>query len=1521
MAMLVAFSSALIGQAPPTISSFPYQPSDAQLATDCKVNYGTGPAPGGSAWQNGVISGNRRGTGGASVQAWANRPTANYQANTTSWLHSPIFNLSGQSGLLLEFELWIRAQSNYDGMKLQVSTNGGTVWTDVTTQSATYNGNTNSSNLLASKFGGGNNAWTNTTTYGGGSATTCRLSLNPWANQSDVRFRWCFVSNGSTHNNGPVVDGLRVLHVTATTVYSSGYAAVPQGSTVNATITKTAGDAFAMGQTVYVEGSGVTGTVLSVQSANQCTVAFTAQRTADAGPHTYYIRSGSTDICRGTMEVFYPQQRVSAREAGSAQEPPQNAAVGGNGVYLHNGEFRHDLPILSLPGRMLPLSVGLTYRSQLEYLGPLGAGWTASFDRRLYYFAGTDTIDLRSGDGRIDTFTNLNEPLGPGFTGPYVRAGIFCEIVKYDSFTPDPNDDVYTIHYPHGSTATFSATNLDTAGARVFRETAFADRYGNAVQCIYDMASGQLTEMRGDLYSASEPDRHRLLFEYGLDGRLSAIEDHADYAAQSSVIGASYTGPRRWEFAYNSSAQLTEIRLPQTERYYSDTQGANYRTTVKFLYDANDNLTEVIDARQANEASPVGWLACHVGGGGFTDQQDVGRAASTDTTKRQFIARTSATDVSVVNAEGFRTRYTLNANGTLAAVKHYTGKWDSTLTQIGAKIRASDPDWYETTYLYDGQFNLTKATLPRGNYVQYHYDTANTSQRAKGNLLRVLSHPGSAGTSGLPADQVNGLLATFTYTSNYNQLATSCGPRGYELKSSYNINSHDPADIQNDRSADFTTTNTYHAKGTLQKTTSPAVDNTNSPDTLNAGQYLETTFTYNSFGQLETATDQAGYRTRYEYGTTGYARGYLLRAKAGDQTAAPLVSKYSYNSVGRVITVTDPRGYTWTSYINQLDQAVRSETPQASYHGNAVYYSETLYDRNGNVETHKVANIDENGTPGFPTTINTTYSYNILDIVTAVTEPVDAVTDRTTSFSYDNIFRTLETMLPEGNRTATDYDELNRPIKSYAGYDGSAVPKAGALLQGEVFYDLNSNIVRSLDGRGNDSHLTFDAYDRVTKSEDRLATPNDTSFVYNQAGQVTQTTRTGLRRQWNGSVFVNNTATLAQSEVQYDNLGRAYLTKTLAVNNSGFGLLGYSPSESQPQDLGLLSNGRSTSRVKFRVNGQLDETRDDLGYPTRYTYDAYNRLKTVSDDRDGGGANDNSDEYFYDANSNVIEVVARLHDDAQTSPGPHKVLSTTFDYDSLNRLVADHSPIINGARLDRTYRYDSRSNLVRSTDRKGIERATQYDLLDRPVRSLATNTRRDIGANGLTLWLTEDIISTTAYTRNSEVAYTIDPTGNKTYLRYDLAGRWLQTQHADGDAGTPHKTTAGNGHSVTAVGSGPYYSKAGAYDANGNLLAVTDPNGTVTSWSYDANDQPTTETGDTSASAPLFGVQGETGLGFAYDGLYRPVYGETHDGIGSLTETDNAFDTLGGLERQRQRVLRPHPNFPNADLSEHMVSA
>lgn len=42
--------------------------------------------------------------------------------------------------------------------------------------------------------------------------------------------------------------------------------------------------------------------------------------------------------------------------------------------------------------------------------------------------------------------------------------------------------------------------------------------------------------------------------------------------------------------------------------------------------------------------------------------------------------------------------------------------------------------------------------------------------------------------------------------------------------------------------------------------------------------------------------------------------------------------------------------------------------------------------------------------------------------------------------------------------------------------------------------------------------------------------------------------------------------------------------------------------------------------------------------------------------------------------------------------------------------------------LTRDYRYDSRSNTARTTDRKGVLRTVKYDLLSRPVRSTTHET-------------------------------------------------------------------------------------------------------------------------------------------------------------------------------------------------------
>ncbi|MEE9310963.1 MAG: hypothetical protein V3V10_00995, partial [Planctomycetota bacterium] len=242
------------------------------------------------------------------------------------------------------------------------------------------------------------------------------------------------------------------------------------------------------------------------------------------------------------------------------------------------------------------------------------------------------------------------------------------------------------------------------------------------------------------------------------------------------------------------------------------------------------------------------------------------------------------------------------------------------------------------------------------------------------------------------------------------------------------------------------------------------------------------------------------------------------------------------------------------------------------------------------------------------------------------------------------------------------------------------------------------------------------------------------------------------------------------------------------------------------------------------------------------------------------------------------------------------------------------------SRLERFHYYDSRSNRTRTIDRKNVERKTKFDYLSRPTRFQVTDSsRRSINANGFVSTVTESIVSRTVYDDNSRVAESIGPNGNRSYTRYDLADRWVQTEHADGGAGTPNKTTVGNSHTISQVGSLNFWTPSNAFDGNGNLLNIIDENETVTSFVYDENDLPTSESGAAKSGNP-HEIEGETGMSYLYDGQYRAIYGETHEGSDTLTETDSVFNTLSALERQTQTVHQLHPNKPTMSSAQTIQS-
>ena len=87
-------------------------------------------------------------------------------------------------------------------------------------------------------------------------------------------------------------------------------------------------------------------------------------------------------------------------------------------------------------------------------------------------------------------------------------------------------------------------------------------------------------------------------------------------------------------------------------------------------------------------------------------------------------------------------------------------------------IRPGEPD-YVTTYIYTLEGQILQKTLPRGNQVEYLYDTANPLRKSQGNLLEERRK--SNGIAGGGVD----LVTRWTYEPVFNQVRTVTDSRAF----------------------------------------------------------------------------------------------------------------------------------------------------------------------------------------------------------------------------------------------------------------------------------------------------------------------------------------------------------------------------------------------------------------------------------------------------------------------------------------------------------------------------------------------------------------------------------------------------------------------------------------------------------------------------------------------------------------------------------------------------------------------
>jgi RHS repeat-associated protein len=514
------------------------------------------------------------------------------------------------------------------------------------------------------------------------------------------------------------------------------------------------------------------------------------------------------------------------------------------------------------------------------------------------------------------------------------------------------------------------------------------------------------------------------------------------------------------------------------------------------------------------------------------------------------------------------------------------------------------------------------------------------------------------------------------------------------------------------------------------------------------------TYTYNSFGQVLTATDPLGNTTTNAYDSKGNLTSVTTPSPDGGTTAAS-VTTFTYNANGTLAIITDPRAnqttltYYLTGLINTVTDAQSNVTTYA-------------YDGRGN----RTSVIDPVNGSSHPTT----FTYDSMNRLTQVTYPDgstvgyhydyrgrrDSVTDqnnKTTTYAYDDADRLISVTDAANHTTRYGYNTESRLTDIYDANSNhtqfdwvNGDNMYGAVFPSGYYETYNwdgyrTHLTRRTDRDGNGHTYFYDVQNRLYQWDGYL------TATYDPAGRMTQ-----VQSGYDGSTWT----------FAYDDMGRL----TQAGTNYGFD-----------------SAGNYTVKYGYDAASNRTSMTDPQNGVTTYTYDTLNRLTNVQDPQSHNFG------FSYDALSRRTQL---------TRPNG---VNTNYSYDALSHLLSvlhqAGSTTVDGAQ----YTYDAAGNRTSKTDLQasvtsnysyddiyqltGVTQGTSttenysYDPVGNRLSSLGVSPYSYNSSNELT----STPSATYAYDKNGSMLTKTDGTGTTQYT-WDYYTSRLNTVTLPGSGGT-----------------------------------------------------------------------------------------------------------------------------------------